>query len=92
MITGTPCYFYNRKNFDIAMLRSVRDEIVEVVNKLFVFTDNQNWDELRTEVFTNQVEFDMSSLGGVKATLTSAEICEISTTLNFALTMCVIGT
>jgi len=59
------------------MLRSVRDEIVEVVNKLFVFTDNQNWDGLRMEVFTNQVEFDMSSLGGVKATLTSAEICEM---------------
>ena len=59
------------------MLRSVREEIVEVINKLFVYTDTQNWNELKLEVFTPEVEFDMSSLGGVKATLTSSDICEL---------------
>ena len=30
---------------------SVRDEIVEVINKLFVYTDMQQWKKLQTESF-----------------------------------------
>ena len=55
---------------------SVRDEIVEVVNKLFIYTDMQEWEMLQNEVFTEQVFFDMSSMGGEKAEKTSREICE----------------
>ena len=55
---------------------SVRDEIVEVVNRLFIYTDMQEWDKLQKEVFTNSVEFDMSSMGGDKAEKPAKEICE----------------
>lgn len=54
---------------------SVRDEIIEVVNKLFVYTDMQDWEKLKEEVFTHEVLFDMSSLGGENAEKTSEEIC-----------------
>ncbi len=55
---------------------SVREEIVEIVNKLFVYTDNREWEKLQYEVFTHEVYFDMRSMGGVKEELTSKEICE----------------
>ena len=50
---------------------SIRDSIVEIVNKLFVYTDLQQWDKLQTEVFTDRGLFDMSSLGGEKSDTTS---------------------
>ena len=45
---------------------SIREEIIETVNKLFVYTDNREWKKLQGEVFTNEVDFDMSSIGGDK--------------------------
>ena len=54
-----------------------REQIIETVNKLFVYTDYQRWDDLQNEVFTNEVLFDMSSLGGEKSNLTAKRICEI---------------
>ena len=45
---------------------SVRDEIIEIVNRLFVYTDNREWMKLQSEVFTGEVYFDMSSVGGEK--------------------------
>lgn len=56
---------------------SIRDEIVEVINKLFVYTDMQEWEKLQNEVFSDDVLFDMSWLGGQKAVTSSKEICEI---------------
>ena len=56
---------------------SVRDEIVEVINKLFVYTDMQEWEKLQTEVFSDDVFFDMSSLGGQKSEMKSEAICEL---------------
>ncbi len=56
---------------------SVRDEIVEIINKLFVYTDTQEWEKLQNEVFSDEVFFDMSSLAGKKAETSSKEICEI---------------
>ena len=56
---------------------SIRDEIVEVVNKLFVYTDMQSWDKLQAEVFSPTVHFDMTSLGGERMDRTSADICAI---------------
>lgn len=58
-------------------LLSIREQIVEVINKLFVYTDAQDWDKLQREVFTDQVFFDMSSLGGEKMNTTSKQICQI---------------
>jgi len=56
---------------------SIREEIVETVNKLFVYTDSQEWEKLQNEVFTHEVDFDMSSIGGEKKEMTSKAICEL---------------
>ena len=55
---------------------STRDLIVETANKLFVYTDMQNWDKLKSEVFTEEVLFDMTSVGGEKRMMTAKEICD----------------
>jgi hypothetical protein len=54
------------------------DELIELANKLFVFTDDQNWNRLLTDVFTEEVLFDMSSLGaGDARKLKATEICDM---------------
>jgi hypothetical protein len=55
---------------------SVRDEIVEVINNLFIYTDMQEWEKLQDEIFSNDVLFDMSSLGGERSETTAKAICE----------------
>ena len=51
-------------------------ELIEIVNKLFIYTDNQAWDKLKDEVFAAEVLTDFSSLGGQPAErLSSSEIC-----------------
>jgi len=50
---------------------------VEVVNKLFIYTDYQKWDKLLNEVFTGNILFDMSSLGQEIKTIPAKEVCEI---------------
>lgn len=55
-----------------------RDAIVETVNKLFVYVDEQNWDKLKAEVFEPKVLLDMTSMGMDKAeTLGSGQICQM---------------
>lgn len=44
-----------------------KDKIVETVNKLFIETDNKNWKAV-SDIFTQEVLFDMSSMTGSKAT------------------------
>jgi hypothetical protein len=56
---------------------STRDQIAELINKLFVYTDLQEWSKLQSDVFTPGVLFDMTSLGGERMTTTSKNICEI---------------
>ena len=56
---------------------SEREQIVEVVNKLFIYTDYQKWDKLLNEVFTGNILFDMSSLGQDIKTIPAKEVCEI---------------
>lgn len=58
--------------------KSKRDEIIEVVNKLFIYTDQQLWSKLIKEVFTGSIVFDMSSLGaGEPKKITSKEVCDM---------------
>ena len=53
-----------------------REQIVETVNKLFVYTDNQEWRKLQDEVFTSEIELDMISMGAErKERVSSREIC-----------------
>lgn len=58
--------------------RSKHDELIELANKLFIYTDNQNWAKLLADVFTDDVTFDMSSLGaGAARKMTAKEICDM---------------
>lgn len=57
---------------------SKREAIIEVVNRLFVYTDMQDWRKLLDEVFAEEVLFDMSSAGGAApARLAPQTICEM---------------
>ncbi len=56
---------------------TTREEIIETVNKLFIYTDSQNWEALQNEVFTEEVFLDMTSLGGNASDMTSKEICDM---------------
>jgi len=52
--------------------------ITEVINKLFVYTDEQDWDKLQFEVFDSEVLFDMVSVGAEKVeTLSAKDICNM---------------
>ena len=56
---------------------SLREQIIEVVNKLFVYTNNRQWDKIIDEAFTDSVLVDMSSAGGSEAaSLSAKEICD----------------
>ncbi|WP_199200249.1 nuclear transport factor 2 family protein [Adhaeribacter arboris] len=55
---------------------SIREQLIEIVNKLFVYTDSREWQKIQEEIFAKKVLFDMSSLGaGDPAEKTSQEIC-----------------
>lgn len=56
---------------------SVRDQIIEIVNKLFIYTDAQKWDQLQDEVFTKEIWFDMSSMGGEATTMQAKDVCDM---------------
>lgn len=56
---------------------STRDQLIELANKLFIYTDERNWSLLKTEVFHERVDFNMSSLGGPVRQMTATEICDM---------------
>lgn len=59
-------------------LKTKREEVVELINKLFVYTDSQQWDNLVKEVFKEKVLFDMTSLGsGPAKEMTAVAICDL---------------
>lgn len=56
---------------------SERDQIIEVINKMFVYTDTYKWSQLKEEVFTEIVEVDMTSMGAQAPMRISArDICK----------------
>ncbi len=55
-----------------------REQITEVINRLFYYTDYQQWNKLIDEVFDKEVLLDMVSMGAESAALmTSQEICKM---------------
>ena len=54
---------------------TTQEAIIEIANKLFIYTDQREWGKLQSEVFTETVHFDMSSLGAEVTNKTSQEIC-----------------
>lgn len=49
-------------------------QITQLINKLYVYTDEQQWDKLHNQVFTENVWLDMESLGGPKQTMKATDI------------------
>ncbi len=48
-----------------------KDKIIEVINRLFISTDNRDWSKVK-HCFSSEVLFDMTSIaGGEPVTLTS---------------------
>lgn len=64
------------KNIDMNDF-TIREQIIEVVNQLFIYTDNREWDKLMQKVLDENVLFDMSSLGNEKKQLSAKSICEL---------------
>ena len=56
---------------------STREQLTETATKLFVYTDERQWDRLQAEVFDREVQLDMSSLGGPAELMTAKAICEM---------------
>ena len=56
---------------------TTRENIVETINKLFIYTDSKNWIGLQEEVFSEIVFLDMMSLGGSAEEMSSKSICDI---------------
>jgi hypothetical protein len=57
---------------------TTREQIIEVVNRLFVYTDYREWQKIQAEVLTKIVRFDMSSLGaGEPKDLSAGAICDM---------------
>jgi hypothetical protein len=53
-----------------------RDAVIDTINRLFIATDNRDWETVRA-LFAPSVLFDMTSLaGGAPAPLTPSEITE----------------
>ncbi len=40
-----------------------RDEIIEIANKLFIYTDERDWEKVKA-IFADEVLFDMTSIEG----------------------------
>ena len=55
-----------------------KQDLTELANKLFMYTDARLWDQLLDEVFVEEVWFDMSSLGaGPPQRYAATEICDM---------------
>ncbi len=53
-----------------------KDKIIEVINQLFISTDNRDWSKVKN-CFSSEVLFDMTSMaGGEPVTLTSQQIVD----------------
>jgi len=53
-----------------------KDKIIEVINRLFISTDNRDWLKVKS-CFSSEVLFDMTSMaGGEPVTLTSQQIVD----------------
>lgn len=56
---------------------TLREEVIELVNKLFIYTDEKEWQKLQNDIFAEEVFLDMESAGGNSETMTSEQICSM---------------
>jgi hypothetical protein len=57
--------------------KTKRETLIELVNKLFVYTDSRQWHLLIKDVFKEKVYFDMNSVGGLSKELPASAICDM---------------
>ncbi|HEY0743433.1 MAG TPA: nuclear transport factor 2 family protein [Chryseosolibacter sp.] len=58
-------------------VKTKREAVIELVNKLFIYTDSRQWHLLIKDVFKEKVYFDSSSLDGAPAMeLVAGAICD----------------
>jgi hypothetical protein len=66
-----------REEADLSEPRDQK-ELTDLVNRLFMYTDDRNWQGLQTEVFTPSLHFDMVSAGaGPARTVTSRDVTDM---------------
>ncbi|HWQ19686.1 MAG TPA: nuclear transport factor 2 family protein [Methanotrichaceae archaeon] len=54
----------------------MKDEIIDIVNRLFIYTDERDWEAVK-DLFADEVLFDMTSMsGGEPATLRPQQIVD----------------
>ncbi|MFD0992045.1 nuclear transport factor 2 family protein [Tenacibaculum geojense] len=56
---------------------TVREEIIELINKLFIYTDEKKWELLKNEIFADEVFINMESAGGNAEDLAKEAVCEL---------------
>jgi hypothetical protein len=52
-------------------------DLAELANKLFMYTDEREWQKLLDEVFLPVIWFDMTNSGGDRAELPSHQVCDL---------------
>jgi hypothetical protein len=57
--------------------KTKRETLIELVNKLFVYTDARQWHLLIKDVFKENVYFDMTSMDGPAKELPASAICDL---------------
>jgi hypothetical protein len=73
-----PFIGYLKRMAEMNSIISDKIEITEVINRLFVYTDNRQWESLKSSVFTSMVNLDMTSMGAEGPVRISAEaICRM---------------
>lgn len=54
-----------------------KELVIKLVHNLFKYLDNNKYDKLQSEVFSDRLLFDVTSAGGYCQDLTSKEVCDI---------------
>lgn len=59
-------------------VKTKRETVIELVNRLFLYTDSRQWHLLIKDVFKEKVFFDMESMGqGHAKELSASAICDL---------------
>lgn len=66
----------NRMLIERILVLEDTNAVERVANNLFIQTDNMDWNSLVSDVFTETVYFDMTSVGGTAGEVTSLSIVE----------------
>ena len=76
LVTVSVTFMGCEKEADFSEVQD-KQQLTELVNRLFMYTDDQNWQGIASEVFTPNVYLDMQSNGGgTPATMTAQAVTD----------------